>query len=265
MMPKRRWLRLLSFILLGLSVAAHAKEMVCVDTSVPPLMYEADGRAIGIYPALLAEISKRSGIELDVVAIPWKRALLELDAGRAGIGALYKNSDRLKKYDFSNKLFDEVQIVYVRTGNEFKFSGVGSMKGKTVGVIRGWSYGDEFDAAVKSGDIATEEVSSDEQNFKKLILGRIDAIITIRESAAATIAAGDYKDKVAALAPPLSVSPAYIAFAKSAHKIGVIDKLNKAIKAIRDDGSFDLIVNTVVGSPSNNKSVNVLDQKKLRP
>lgn len=264
-MLKRRWLRLLSFILLGFSVATHAKELIYVDTSVPPLMYEADGKAIGIYPALLAEISKRSGIEFDVVSIPWKRALLELDAGRAGIGALYKNTDRVKKYDFSNKLFDEVQIVYVRSGNEFTFSGVGSLKGKTVGVIRGWSYGDEFDAAVKSGSIITEEVSSDEQNFKKLILGRIDAMIAIRESASAAIAAGDYKDKVAALNPPLSVSAAYIAFVKSAHKIDIIDKLNKAIKAIRDDGSFDLIVNTVVGSPASNRSRNALDQKKSRP
>jgi polar amino acid transport system substrate-binding protein len=142
---------------------------------------------------------------------------------------------------------------------------VSSLKGKTVGVIRGWSYGDEFDAAVKSGSIATEEVSSDEQNFKKLILGRIDAMIAIRESASAAIAAGDYKDKVAALSPPLSISSAYIAFVKSAHKIDIIDKLNKAIKAIRDDGSFDLIVNTVVGSPTSNKSRNALDQKKSRP
>ena len=253
-MLKRRWLGLLSFIFLGFSVIAHSKELICVDASVPPLMYEADGRAVGIYPALLAEISKRSGIELEVVAIPWKRALLELDAGRAGNGALYKNSERIKKYDFSNKLFDEVQIVYARSGKEFAFNGVGSLKGKKVGVIRGWSYGDEFDAAVKSGGIATEEVSSDEQNFKKLILGRVDAIITIRETAAAAIASGGYKAKVAALSPPLSTSSAYIAFAKSAHKIEVIDKLNKAIKAMHDDGSFDLIVNAVVVSRGHDKS-----------
>jgi polar amino acid transport system substrate-binding protein len=223
-------------------------------------MYDADGKALGIYPALLAEISKRSGIELDVVAAPWKRALLELEAGRAGNGALYKNSDRLKKYDFSDKLFDEVQIVYVRSGNTFAFTDVDSLKGKTIGVIRGWSYGDKFDAAVKSGEITAEGVESDEQNFKKLILGRVDAMIAIRESAAAAIAAGDYRDKVTALSQPLSISSAYIAFAKSAHKIDVINKLNKAIKTLHDDGSFDLIVNTVVVSPVNNKSRNALDQ-----
>ena len=261
-MLKHHWLRLLSFILFGFSATAYAKELIYVDTSVPPLMYEADGKAVGIYPALLAEISKRSGVELDVVAIPWKRALAELDAGRAGNGALYKNSERLKKYDFSNKLFDEVQIVYVRAGHEFKFTGVNSLKGKTVGVIRGWSYGDEFDAAAKAGSITADGVDSDEQNFKKLLIGRIDAMISIKETAAAAIAAGDYKNKVTALSPPLSNSSAYIAFAKSAHKTDIIDKLNKAIQAIRDDGSFDLIVNTVVGAPSSTKSRNRLDQKK---
>lgn len=245
---------LLFLLLLGCNVAAYAAELVYVDTSVPPLMYEADGKALGIYPALLAEISRRSGVELDIVAVPWKRALAELEAGRAGNGALYKNSERLQKYDFSTKLFDEVQIVYVRTGNEFKFTGVSSLKGKRVGVIRGWSYGDEFDAAVKSGSISADGVDSDEQNFKKLLIGRIDAMISIRETAAAAIAAGGYKDKVTALSPPLSNSSAYIAFAKSAHKQEVIDKLNKAIQAIRSDGSFDLIVNSVVGAPTAKKS-----------
>jgi polar amino acid transport system substrate-binding protein len=261
-MLKRRWLGLLSIILLGYCAAACAKEEVCVDTSVPPLMYEADGRAVGIYPALLAEISKRSGVELNVVAVPWKRALAELDAGRAGNGALYKNSDRLTKYDFSNKLFDEIQIVYVRSGHAFPFKGVESLKGKTVGVIRGWSYGDAFDAAVKDGSIKAEGVDSDEQNFKKMLIGRIDAMIAIKETAAAAIAAGAYKDKVTALSPPLSVSSAYIAFAKSAHKTDIIAKLNKAIQAIRDDGSFDLIINTVVGAPADSKPHDALEQKK---
>ncbi len=264
-MLKRRWSRLSSIILFGFCAVAHSGELICVDTSVPPLMYQANGKAIGVYPALLAEISKRSGVELDVVAIPWKRALLELDAGRAGNGALYKNSERVKKYDFSNELFSEVQIIYVRSGKKFTFTGVDSLKGKTIGVIRGWSYGDAFDAAVKAGEITMEEVNSDQQNFSKLSLGRVDAIISIRETAAAAIAAGDYKDKVVALEPPLSVSPAYIAFAKSAHKLPVIEKLNKAIKALRDDGSFDLIVNSVVGYQINKKSLDALDRKKSQP
>ena len=72
------------------------------------------------------------------------------------MGGIYVNGDRLKKYDYSEKLFDEVIVLYMPAAKAGGFKGIDSLKGMTIGVIRGWSYGDDFDNAVKSGAIKTK-------------------------------------------------------------------------------------------------------------
>lgn len=231
---------------LSLGTWANAAEVVAFDEANPPFMYTANAAATGVYPALIAEAFKRMKVDVEFAAEPWKRALEGLDNGKNAVGGIYKNSERLKKYDYSDKLFDEVIIVYVPKGKKSVFNGVDSLKGKTVGVIRGWSYGDDFDNAVKAKVISVEKVSGDSQNFSKLDKGRLDAVLAIKESAEAAIASASLADKVEAVDPPLSSSPSYLAFAKSANKTDLIAKFNVAISGMRKDGSFDKIVSSIL-------------------
>ena len=46
-----------------------------------------------------------------------------------------------------------------------------------LGATAGYSYGDEWDQAVKFARINVEEVTADEQNIRKLLLKRIDAFV----------------------------------------------------------------------------------------
>ena len=99
-----------------------------------------------------------------------------------GIGGLYKNAERLARYDFSDPIHVENIAVHYRRAKPVDFRMVADLYGKRVGVLRGWSYGGTFDAASQSGWIATEEVSSDRSNFLKLMDGRLDAVLAIAES-----------------------------------------------------------------------------------
>mgnify|MGYP003339158857 CR=1 FL=1 len=107
-MPQRMIALLCGLVVLGWSTWAAAKDLVLFDEANPPYMYGSEGKAVGIYPALLAEAFKRAGIEVECQAGPWKRDLAGLDAGANGVGGIYKNAERLLKYDYSDKLFDEV-------------------------------------------------------------------------------------------------------------------------------------------------------------
>jgi len=243
-----RWLALLFGLpLLAWSGTVSAGELVLFDEANPPYMYSADGKVAGVYPALLAEVFKRAGIEVELQAGPWKRDLAGLDAGTNGVGGIYQNSERLLKYDYSDKLFDEVILVYVPKGSPLTFNGIDSLKGKTVGVIRGWSYGDDFDAAVKAGTIKAEETASDALNFGKLSNGRLDAVLAIRESGAAALASAGLTQQVVALEPPLSSAPSFLAFNKQAGKVELLAKVNAALATLHQDGSFDRIVSSIIG------------------
>jgi polar amino acid transport system substrate-binding protein len=224
-------------------IPLQARETIVFDEADPPFMFVADGKLAGLYPALVAEAARRAGIEVELAGMPWKRALAEVDAGKVGVAGLYQDDERLKKYDFSNRLFGEALVVYVQAGKGFAFTGLDSLRGKTIGVIRGWSYGDDFAAAVKSGAITALEASGEAQNFIELANGRIDAVLSIRESGAASIAAGGWTTQVMALDPPFAAdNPTYIAFAKANNKIAVLASLNRALAAMHADGKYDAIV-----------------------
>jgi polar amino acid transport system substrate-binding protein len=243
----RKILASLSLVLfVACAVPAHSAEVIAFDEGNPPFMYTSNGKAAGVYPALIAEAFKRMNVDVEIQAVPWKRALEGLDRGINAVGGIYKNGDRLKKYDYSEKLFDEVITVYVQAGKGAAFKGIDSLKGKTVGVIRGWSYGDDFDEAVKNKVLTVEPVAGDSQNFHKLVESRLDGVLAIKESAAAEIASSGLADKIEALSPPMSSNPSFLAFAKSSNKTDLIAKFNAALADMHRDGSFDKIVSSVL-------------------
>lgn len=224
-----------------------AQETVYVDESNPPFMYSGEGgKALGIYPALIMEMHSRLGQPATIQAVPWKRALDALEQGQGAVGGIYKNEERVKKFDYTDQLFSEELRLYVRAGEGFAYTGLESLKGKTVGVQRGWSYGDAFDAARKSGDIVVEEVSGDAANLDKLLGRRIDVVIAVSQAADMAMASGGMAEKVEMLATPFSVFSSYIAFNKAANKADHIARINDIIKAMHADGSFEKLVRAAV-------------------
>lgn len=114
--------------------------------------------------------------------------------------------------------------------------------GKTVGVISGWSYGDEFDKAVNDGHIKVDATTDDRTNIKKLGLGRIDAVLAIIESGDAAINAEQLGTRIKRAATLLTINKVYIAFNKSAKKTSLLAQFDSTIAAMKKDGSFNALV-----------------------
>lgn len=222
-----------------ISPLVWSADTVSFDQANPPFMYGKDGKAAGIYPALINAAFLHMKTPVTLQALPWARAIQEIDQGNAGVGGIYKNAEREKKYDYSEQIFVEKLAVYVNKGKPINFSKVEDLKGKRIGVIRGWSYGDDFDNARKANAFTVEEVPGDDQNFGKLDVGRLDAVVAVAES-------GDALTKkytnVQAAPTPLAQNPTYLAFAKSANKADVLKKFNDAIKEMKANGELNKLV-----------------------
>jgi polar amino acid transport system substrate-binding protein len=173
-------------------------------------------------------------------ASPWKRCIADIDDGSVGVGGIYKNEERLHKYDFSDAIFSERMAVYFHTTTPLNFLGVDSLMRKRVGVVCGWSYGDGFDKAVKDGKITVEEVAADAQNFQKLAAGRIDTVLAIEEAGAALLKGGKW---TAVRKSPhyLFENPTYLAFNKSAAQLDTLSKFNKAVSSMKKSGQIQRI------------------------
>lgn len=237
-----RWL----LALLPSAVAAQPVVTVDVDNANPPFMYAAgDGTAAGVYPAVVEAVFREMGQPLQLQARPWRRALSELDAGSAAVAGIYKTTERAQRYDYSEPLLVERLVVYVHRSQAWPVTKMDDHKGRLVGIIAGWSYGDAFDAARRSGAVKVEEVPSDEQNFRKLNARRLDAVIAIDESARPLLAR--FPDIVQA--GVLAENPTYLAINKSAAQRELIDRFNDALARLRRSGQLDRLLQAQFAPP----------------
>lgn len=229
-----------SMFLLGIAPAEEPL-LINVDGGNPPFMYEQGGRAEGIYPKIISAAFARIGQPVIIEAKPWRRGLSEIDEGKAGVGGIYRNEERDRKYDFSVPIMRENVAVYFCSDRPLVFRGIHDLKGKKVGVLRGWSYGNEFDAARKAGFFSVDESPSDRANLLKLTAGRLDVVLSIEESGRAVIVA-EALTGIERSSVFLTSNYAYLAFSKTKSKKALLEKFNRAIAEMRQDGSFDRIV-----------------------
>lgn len=212
--------------------------IIAVDENNPPFMYEDGDSAAGLYPTLVEFIFQRMQTPVVIKPMPWKRALMNADNGLMGIAGIYKNSERLKKYDYSEALFQEKLAVFVHKERTFPFSSLKDMKGKTIGTIRGWSYGDDFDLLRTDNLFIVEETGSDEQNFRKLLLKRLDCLIAVEDSGKALLEKEEFSGKIVQLDPYIAVNSTHLIFPKSADMTELLSQFNAELEKMKSNGEY---------------------------
>lgn len=234
--------------LLG-GAAVRAQERVDIDANDPPFMFaDATGMAAGFYPEMLRLAFGLMNEPVQIDAVPWKRAIAEIDAGSAGVAGIYKTQERLQKYDYSATLLTEKLVVVARRDRALHFAGLEDLAGLRIGVIRGWSYGDEFDAMRAAGRFQVEEVVGDSPNFNKLEAGRLDAVISIEQGSRKTLATGNFPS-LQVLPVPLAMKTAHLAFSRAQHKGALLARFDAAMEALRRSGEFDRLVERHLSTP----------------
>jgi polar amino acid transport system substrate-binding protein len=148
----------------------------CGHPMYPPLSWNEDGQLTGIAPHLARLIFGELGYRLDLrVFGNWERCQLEARQGRVDvIVAAYKTRQRERLFQFSETpIIADPVVLFVRADRNSEPEPSPDWSGKTLGLLFGDSFGDQFDQALaRHPDV--ERVSTGEQNVGKLALGRID-------------------------------------------------------------------------------------------
>lgn len=146
----------------------------CGHPESPPLSWVQDGELIGITPHLARKLLAEHGYSVNMQVFGnWERCQLAARQGKVDlILAAYKTRLREQHFVFSNTPIVAQQVVL------FTHFGHGSqspwnLSDKTLGMLFGDSFGDNFDR-ITARHPHVERVSTGEQNFRKLALGRID-------------------------------------------------------------------------------------------
>lgn len=221
----------------------HCETLVVFsDENYPPIVYIQDGKPAGKFVEILRRASQITGDRYDLQLFPWKRAYEQARQGLGAVIGVSLNAERSEIFDFSDPLYnDDLQIVVLKD-RPFKFTQLVDLKGKTLGGVLGASYGDMIDKAIEQGLFFVDRDLSQVNRLKMLLAQRIDgAIIGNGMEGFEAILQSDpelyaQRTKLTVLKTPLARDPLYLAIAKSMNKKPVIERFNKALRALQLTG-----------------------------
>lgn len=242
--PKRLTTLCSGLLLLGCSwpSGAQVRDITCYSDVFDPYVV-LDGEKIrGIDVDAIAEAGRRVGIAVHFRLLPWVRLERQIAQGadsEVDCAFAYTLTDIRKTYmDFTTVPVKLTELsIFAKQGGLGNFKGVDDLRGKTVGIRRGFKLPAFMQTLVDRGDIRIEQINGDLQNFEKLERGRIDAILSNREVGMEALEALRLTG-IVAHTPSLQTTPTYLVFNKAKNLSALIPLFDKGFKSMVADGTY---------------------------
>jgi polar amino acid transport system substrate-binding protein len=206
---------------------AFTQEITLGYVDFPPYEFQKKGKPAGSLVDLVKNIFRKANIPLKLEYLPFKRALLNTKNGKIdGLFNFYKTTERITFFDYTKPIIKNSIAFFVLNNSDIKYKKLEDLTGLKVGVLRGYTYGKNFD---KSFLFRKESTNSHIANFLKLKLKRIDIYPCDSNVGLHLVRKNNLYSEFKILPTPLKIMHGYIGFTKGNHKI-TITKLNKVIK-----------------------------------
>lgn len=193
---------------------------------------DESGKITGLFVALVKELSQRTSYDINITLAPFSRVDKELESGRQDCTMLVANADRSKFIVKGEMIFMHNIGIVARKG--IKLNSYHDLNTIKVSVIRGLLFSHQFD----NDNRIQKEFNTDYMiGLRKMSRQRIDAVAgaieTIRYLAKKEGLLNHLGDDLT-----LSALPILLQCSKKSAHLSSMKKLNKAIKAMRADGTI---------------------------
>lgn len=241
--------RLVLFVTLIISsliqAPAHAQDVAVAIGDYAPYIDKSLGNK-GFLSEIVVKAFKNEGLNAVLEFKPWKRieATEIAENQRVSFGWIH-TKQRSARWLYSDVIMNTTTVFITAKAKGFKWNTLADLKPFKIGVSRGYSYGNEFDAMRSQFKI--QEAASDEQNIKKLVNGRID-IFPIDPFVGAKIIRDKLSKEDAAnlkmvKEPNLGEDGMHAVCSKKYTLCeGLLKKFNAGLSKMQKDGSLKLII-----------------------
>ena len=212
---------------------------MATNAAFPPYEFIDGDEIVGIDAEIAAELSKKLDMELQIDDMDFNSIITAVQTGKADIGlaGMTKTEERLKNVDFSHTYATGVQVIVVREDSDI--NSPDDLNGKMIGAQESTTgciycqddYGEENVQAFTTGTNAIEA----------LVKGKVDCVVIDNEPAKAFVKAND---GLKILETEYVTEEYAIAVAKGNTEL--LDKINKALDEMKDDGTLDNIINKYI-------------------
>jgi len=232
------------FVCLFLSLNSFGQETVRLTNGEWPPYLSENFKQYGVISHIVAEAFSLEGIKVEYRFYPWKRSYeVAKDNEMDGSVIWAPTPERKKDFYFSDPVLSNKKVFFHLKSYPFEWKTVNDLKGIKIGVTRGYTYGDEFDKAVKEGRLQVDEVRSDELNFKKLLGGRFDGFPIEMDVGYYLINSKLTQEESKLITHhslPIMETPLSLILSKKAEKNKrLLELFNRGLKRLKDSGKYD--------------------------
>lgn len=211
------------------------KIVMVTNAEFPPYEYHENDTIVGIDADIARAVAEQMGMELEIQDMAFDSLIPAIQSGKADFAAagMTVNEDRLKNVDFTDTY---AQVIIVT--KDSPIASPDDLTGKKIGVQTG-----------TTGDIYADDVENAEvQRFNKgmeavmaLNQGKIDAVIIDREPAKVFV-----KENEGLKILDEAFTEEEYAIAVKKGNTELLDKMNAAIKELKESGELQKIVDKYI-------------------
>ena len=214
------------------------KLVVGTNAAFPPFEYVGDdGKPDGFDIALIKAIGEKAGYEVEIQDMEFDSLVSsignKIDVAIAGMTV---TEERKNTVDFSDSYYEAVQNVIVPKGSAI--ASAADLQGLKIGVQLG-TTGEFIAEEIEGAEIATYNKAVDAVN--DLNNGRVDCVIIDKNPS--EVFGAQFPDKVDVLpGANFDFEPENYAIALPKGNTELAEKINAALKELKEDGTYDSLV-----------------------
>ncbi len=218
------------------SGSALAEELIFNTQDFAPFSFEAEESVGGPASAIIRAVCEAEKLDCAFKLLPWKRAQAEVRDGQAnGMFVIGRNAEREEWLHFSPAIITTEYGFFVQEGNPIDFKTIEDVRGYTVGVYGPSNTSRSLESIRDQlGDLTIEMKGDDESGFRKLSLGRVDAVFSNRDVGNDMVARlGLENIRYAGAQRSLNY---YIGFSKAFNDADVVARFNARLAVLIEEG-----------------------------
>ena len=204
---------------------------MATNAEFPPYEYHDGDAVVGIDAEIAKAIADELGMELEIEDIAFDSIIPEIVSGKAdmGLAGMTVTEDRMQSVDFSNTYAKASQKIIVTEDSEI--ASPDDLKGVIVGVQLG-TTGDIYVSDLEADGTTVERYNKGFEAVQALSQGKIDAVVIDGEPAKTFVAETQ----------GLKILDEEYAIAVKKGNTELLEKINGALKTLKDNGTLDEIV-----------------------
>lgn len=225
--------------LLAVGSADAGQLAVLVDTSTEMPLADIEGARLrgGIHHDLALALARKLNRQLVTHVLPRKRIPLALESGQGDLLCLYLPQWLPGRYQWTQAFFPQTELLVTALTAPAPQS-LSELSGQPIGTVLGYRY-PEFEHALGAGFLRAD-VSSNAINLRKLAVGRISHVATIKVFYDYRLRQGERLH----VHPPLEVKHYLTRCALSPNSKLALADVDQAITELLSEGAIERIISS---------------------